>query len=289
MSEISPLIRALRAAHQYKIADDLEFCGKNIVVFVGDKPGEVKFAPAMCKSRWCPKCNAVHRDQIGKKIRTYFEFFPEGSLRFCTITQRDRAGESLMDAAKRFEASWQKLRRTKLWKSHVIGAIKKIEVTRNYEKGWWHYHAHLILHGAYLSEHDLREKWHDITGDSFKCDLKMIDHSTYREMTKYLTKLTSFDSNSLAEIVSWSRRVREHECYGDMRIPLKPEYKTIDSSKYSFLGTIQSCFHGILLNDPNPRLLIFAQYCVDNKIFYPDIDERFNIICRCYIDKMNSH
>ena len=284
MTENPLIVRALRAANYFDLADKIESCGKETVVFWDtDSDGPVH-RPKFCKSRWCPHCSRMLAVHQRARLRFYFDLYPIDSLRFVTLTQRARVGESLKKTSARFEKAWQSLRRSEFWLSHVTGAIKKIEINRNVQKGHWHYHAHLIVHGDYIPEKQLRAEWLRITGDSMCIDVRHIDRTTIREMSKYVTKFQAWSPDSLGELVHWAKSKRFLESYGDLRLPMIYKDRLDEGHNYIYLGTANQFWRAVVEHRYRPYYVDYANWCLTHNNPFYSISEYWRAFLIDYID-----
>jgi len=143
-------------------------------------------------------------------------------IRFVDLTIRHRKGESLKSVHSRLMTNWQRLRRSKFWKSHVDGCILKREVT--YGKNGWHPHLHLLTVGRFIpatrsrarkGEENLSDVWKKITGDSTIVHIEAPRRTGYRgrelvqELAKYVSKPVAEDADGTpVRIDGWPREVR---------------------------------------------------------------------------------
>jgi hypothetical protein len=71
---------------------------------------------------------------------------------------------------------FRKLRRTKLWKSLVMGGIWFFQLTRPTTTNQWHPHLHVLLSSDFIPVESLSELWQKITNSSFVVDIRAIWH-----------------------------------------------------------------------------------------------------------------
>jgi hypothetical protein len=80
----------------------------------------------------------------------------------------------------------------------------------------WNLHLHGIICNDHIDEHKLSSDWHSLTGDSWKVDLKYIDHPTWSFMYILKDFLKSPPINGLwEEYNSAFRKFRFLSKFGD--------------------------------------------------------------------------
>jgi hypothetical protein len=96
-----------------------------------------------------------------------------------TLTVKD--GHDLAERFNHLHASQRELwKRKQRGRGCVLdgveGAVWSYEVKRGSGSGQWHPHLHMIaLAEVEPSQERLRREWHEITGDSFMCDVRPIE------------------------------------------------------------------------------------------------------------------
>jgi hypothetical protein len=157
-----------------------------------------------CDDRACAPC-ANHRT---RRVFEKFEKVSAGkSLRFMTLTQASRVGETLADARKRLRADERKFRQRKAWKEHVTGGLRSEEVT--WSNGAWHVHFHYMTEGRYWPQDELAAQWGGIADIRAAYDV--------RELLKYSLKTAGVPAYQVAEWAIEMERVREVEFLGSWR------------------------------------------------------------------------
>lgn len=169
-----------------------------------EDPSEFRFIPDFCRDRWCTPCAQSRARRICANLA---ERLPGKDLRFLTLTLR-RDDLPLSERVNRLLRSFYKLRRSGFWKSHVVGGVGMLEITRGASGDHWHPHLHIVAEGGYLPKDQLAELWLRITGDSFVIDLQRVKSQSHVlwYVTKYTTKpvASSFvhQPESLAEAIA---------------------------------------------------------------------------------------
>ena len=126
--------------------------------------GKLAICPTYCRSRMCPVCSRQRSKRVYSQI--LHRLAGTRQPRMITLTLADD-GRGLSERLDRLYASYRRLRQRKVWKHSVNGAVAIAEVTRGVDGDHWHTHLHIVFRGRYLPHHQLKEAWHQITGDSF--------------------------------------------------------------------------------------------------------------------------
>lgn len=155
-----------------------------------------------CHHRFCPACSMEKSRLMSHAL---LKKIGEERVRFLTLTLKHR-DEPLGRTTDRILRSFKELRRSKLWKRNVTSGIAFIEVKRS---TGWHVHLHILITGHYLPFKDLREKWLEITGDSFIIDIRNVTRKG--EIVNYVTKYVSkpLDRSVVLHAQSLREAIRE--------------------------------------------------------------------------------
>jgi len=192
--------------------DRFDNCGASTFVLVEKAaPHRHRRASNKCRDRHCEPCSIDRANKYAANLKKYLSQY-KGRLnrrfRFVTLTLASKpcpygVEEPLFLQAemRRLIKSITKLRRVRLcflksrklkewWSHYVLGGCYFIEATLNHETGLWHVHAHLIVEGAFLPQHELASLWQMVTGDSSVVDVRQltgIDEAA-AEVSKYVAK-----------------------------------------------------------------------------------------------------
>lgn len=135
----------------------IEGCGRLMVAF-NARTREFAWAATSCKDAACPKCQKMKSRQYARAISEFLEAGGDRRLRtrFITLSQLKDPGETVDAAMDRLMKSWNRLRNRKVWKRHVAGGVRTVEVT--YRKAGtvnkdgsvvkatgWHVHLHALV------------------------------------------------------------------------------------------------------------------------------------------------
>jgi hypothetical protein len=228
-------IRANHAEGNDTLLTRLESCGDYLVFRHYFTVDQVKLhAASFCmKHLLCPLC-AIRRGS--KALKAYLDRWEvirgeKTALRpfLVTLTVKDGA-----DLAERFKHLHKAQR--ELWmRKHrgrgcvldgVAGAVWSYEIKRGSGSGVWHPHLHMIaLAEVQPSQERLRREWHEITGDSFMCDVRPIegDHvQGFMEVFKYAVKFSdqpAADTWHAFQTLSGKRLLGSAGCFRGVEVP----------------------------------------------------------------------
>jgi hypothetical protein len=166
---------------------NFENCGAHAHVLRNvDDPSVYRVAGSGCHDRFCLPCANERSHAISLNV---LEVIKGHTLRFLTLTIKSDA-QPLPELLDKLHDSFQKLRRTKLWKKCVTGGVAFLEINWSVDKQRWHPHFHILIEGSYLPYQQLKKLWHFITGDSFVIEIRIIRDGLVaaRYVTKYASK-----------------------------------------------------------------------------------------------------
>ena len=154
--------------------------------------GRVAVLSNTCRDRWCLPCAKRRARAVASNLHPYVQHWG-ADARMVTLTLRSRH-EELRSLVDRLLSCFAQLRRSKMWKSTIVGGAAFVEITRGARQHRWHVHLHAICFGRFIPQDQLRSLWHGITGDSYIVDVRAIGSSVHdREraigyVLKYATK-----------------------------------------------------------------------------------------------------
>lgn len=163
-------------------------CGGNPLVQIDPETGKVRVSAHCCHDRWCRACGRVRRQRLARALSGLV-----GSRKtlhvVLTLKSRD---EALGDSLTRLISCFARLRQTTWWKERVSGGAWVFEVTHPQESNQWHPHLHVLIHSQWLDLKELSAAWHDVTGDSHRVHVSLVNKSAaaIAELTKYVGKIT---------------------------------------------------------------------------------------------------
>jgi hypothetical protein len=153
----------LQAVDPWKMAKRLHGCGSRWYVQPRWRKGTGLVdslvplpLPALCgQVHVCSVCAQLRSRSLARALRAAIE--ADGGaykVKFVTLGQRARRGESLDDAIARWRAAWRRVTRGRPgqeWKAMARGYYYGMEVTRGDGANeanpgpWWHVHAHMLV------------------------------------------------------------------------------------------------------------------------------------------------
>lgn len=164
-----------------------ETCGKHAWVMRSkDDPSRYCIASDHCHDRFCLPCANGRSRTIARNV---LSLISTRKVRFITLTLRAKS-EPLVLALSRLNAAFSRLRTRKLWSRGVTGGVAFLEVKRSENANRWHVHLHILAEGSYIDKTRLSRAWHEITGDSFIVDIRLVKDLDIaaRYITKYASK-----------------------------------------------------------------------------------------------------
>jgi hypothetical protein len=180
--------RALQAAFvRYARLNAFATCGAtHWLLRSRTDPDRYKLVPHRCHDRFCVPCSRARSLTIRRNILANL---PNVPCRFITLTLRAQDCP-LSPQVTRLLACYRRLRKTRLWRSSVNGAIAFFELTYNSSTLRWHPHLHVIACGHFIPQRALSEAWLRETGDSPIVDIRYVTSRTKiaSYVAKYATK-----------------------------------------------------------------------------------------------------
>lgn len=178
-----------------------------------------------CDNRLCPTCarrrSAKHVERLTVVVGERFKRRPA----MVTLTQRDIDGEPLADAMARLLAGWHQLRRSTLWREHVRGGWRSVEVTRHKGAGGatrWHCHLHVVVDAEWFPQAELLELWRtclDVDDDTSGGARIERLRKGLAEAVKYCVKpadVIQWPQRDVVELVRWMRGRRMLQTFGHL-------------------------------------------------------------------------
>lgn len=166
-------------------------CGSDTYVLRSTEyPDVYRLAGSACHDRFCLPCAQERSRAIALNV---LELTEGRQTRFLTLTLK-ASSNPLSTQLDKLYASFQALRRRKLWKQKVSGGVAFLEVTWSEAHETWHPHFHILIEGSYLPHQQLKKLWYAITGDSFVVDIRFV--RDLRTAAQYVTKYASKPFNN---------------------------------------------------------------------------------------------
>lgn len=183
----------------------------------------------------CPLC-AIRRG--AKALEAYlprYETIQQGKtlLGAFLVTLTVKGGVDLAERFRHLRAGVQGLNKRRSGKGSgasvwcgVAGAVWSYEVKRGSGSGLWHPHAHaFVLAESMPDQGRLRAEWHELTGDSFMCDVRPIVGNPadgFCEVFKYAVKFSDMelaDTVHAATVLRGQRLISSCGVFRGVEIP----------------------------------------------------------------------
>lgn len=172
---------------------NVQNCGAGCSVEYSKEEGKYRLRGSYCHCRHCEPCMRAKGNLMLNNLRERLKLEADGRYRFITLTLRHASDEPLKPQLDRLNACYKKLRNHPIWKSSQRGGAATLEVKYSV-KGGWHPHLHIVAEGDFIRQADLAAVWYEITGDSFKADIRKIDSS--KDAAYYVSKYISKGCNA---------------------------------------------------------------------------------------------
>jgi hypothetical protein len=166
-------------------------CGSECLIEWSDSEKRYRLKANHCRCRHCEPCAKAKATTLSRNLQKRLEQEPKGAdrYRFITLTVAHRKGQTLLDLITKLRNCYRELRKQKVWKNSQRGGCTVLEVKWSIGGGW-HPHLHITSEGDWLRQESLSRAWHEITGDSFKVDIRKLDSAKDAAfyVSKYLSK-----------------------------------------------------------------------------------------------------
>lgn len=161
---------------------------------------------ARCRDRLCPHCASFRGRECAERVSDSIDEC--NCPRFGTLTLADD-GQPLADRLNRLMQAFRDLRKTDLWKRCVKGCVATIEVTLGGDSRHWHAHLHFIWDGDYMPQPQLKQAWHETTGDSYIVYIKAVHgkRQAAHYIAAYIAKPLAVHTWTEEEIREYARAV----------------------------------------------------------------------------------
>lgn len=243
-----------RTCQSYKRRDRFACCGSQLSI--GVRGDDLVLSCWHCEDRLCEPCQDDKRRRLRERIQIRCdEAGPD--VRFFTFTLR-HSRTPLRAQIDRLKRSLRALHRRPWWKAHQRGGIDCIEQKISEKDGLWHVHAHCLVEGSWIDQHELSRVWHEITGDSSVVDVER--KGTSEQMAKYATKYATkplhetvyVDADKLDEACCALKGVRLINCWGTWHGLDEDEDEKLEPITNH--GTVRGLIGASLDGDPGARL-----------------------------------
>lgn len=230
--------------------------------------GEIRVAAGRCNLRWCPLCIKTKRFIMRQSITPWVK--SAKGTKFLTFTLKHSA-DSINDQIDKLYTSFQKIRRSKIWKKSVAGGLWFFQIKQSKTDELWHPHLHVIVDAKFMQQKTLSELWLSITDDSNIVDIRAVKDAKKAAdyVSRYATapcNLEDFTHEKAVEVVEALAGRRICGTFGTgKQIQLVPK-KCPDADAWETLG---SYFEVITNQGDNGRFdIIFLSW----KLNQPDLN-----------------
>jgi hypothetical protein len=176
-----------------------------------------------CRNRLCPYCAAE------RQRRAFLKFWPivksysvRRSTRAVLITLTIRTNSnSLLIQDKHFKSAFRRLRRMKMWKDRIDGALCGYEFTLT--PNGWHYHAHILaFRNGWYNQAQLAEDWRRAARIATAIvDIRAISNLSegLRATLQYCFKPIDIEAWTTNEVDQFKQmdRIKLSDCFGPFR------------------------------------------------------------------------
>lgn len=187
-----------------------------------------KLIGKLCRKRWCTHCARIKSFEL---LEAYGPTLQGRELYMVTLTatnKNTRTLEQLCAELDKRQVAFRFIVNLRMRKKHKVqfNAFRKIEVTHNIEKNWYHPHYHVIVEGKKVAELLLKEWQRYFKQTTSKTAQHITPIGTTEkdllEVFKYATKETTnegvqYSGDVLDEIYSALQGRRIFQAYGDFK------------------------------------------------------------------------
>jgi len=178
-------------------------CGSDCVVEYSPSAARHRVRANYCGDRFCVPCCRARAVKFQAEVRA---LLGDRVPLFITLTLRN-SSEPLASLLNHLQASFRRLRQTRLWRDAVLGGVGVIEVKKGKGGFGWHPHLHVVAVGGYMHQGELSDAWRKCTGGSFIVDIqrarKTDDACLYaaKYVSKGWTSEVARDHDALVECI----------------------------------------------------------------------------------------
>lgn len=189
---------------------------------------DLRIVAQHCGDRFCLPCQLARGQRLHRALSERMQL---QRTRFATLTIRHRS-VALVDQLRHLYDSFNRLRRSRTFKTFVTGGAAFLEVKLIEGTNEWHPHLHLLLAGDFFPQAELAAAWLQATGDSHIVDIRCIgsDDAAAKYVCKYVTKPAHFEviarPEKLQELICALHGRRAYSTFGEWHSwPLEPAEK----------------------------------------------------------------
>lgn len=232
-------------------------CGANAVVEYSPSTKRYRVRGSHCHHRMCLPCGQARANTIAINVAAACR---GKQVRFIGLTLKHSQSPLRAQIARLYH-SYGLLRRSRLWKDKVHGAIALLEIKRSKDGRSWHPHLHVLATTPWMPQKDLANQWYEITGDSYIVDVRPIDgpDEVTRYVCKYATKpfdpATVHNPDHLDELISSIKGRRLYIASGDWH-KVKLQAKPADPGDWQILGSLDDFLADVKKDVPTATALM---------------------------------
>jgi hypothetical protein len=152
-----------------------------------------KFTAKYCGNRFCLICNRIRTGQLINGYEKTLDNLKD--KRFVTLTRPNVKAENLKEEINTYYNIWRKITREAVKKKLLFNGVRKLEITYNPTRNDFHPHFHLIIETKEAADWVLA-KWLEHCPESSPEAQKEVHCSGYKEIFKYVTKITTKTSKA---------------------------------------------------------------------------------------------
>lgn len=174
----------LPTAHNPKAYANTFFCASYIV------KEEDRYKSKYCKNRWCLVCNRIKTAYYIDLYTPHLQQWQDKYL--VTLTAPTVKKADLQPEIQKYLDAFVRIKDRLRKQGTKLKGIRKLEITYNPRKNWYHPHLHLVIEGKESAE-KLRNYWLEAFPNAVQWaqDVTKADENSLKELFKYFTKITA--------------------------------------------------------------------------------------------------
>ena len=239
--------------------DRISRCCLFPVLYRSTDTGILAISQSRCKSRACPHCSIIRGNEIEKRIQTLIKHCD--SPRLLTLTLKS-SKNPLSTQLQHLKSSFNKLRRTKQWKTKIKGGLSILEITWNPSTGW-NPHLHCVVDATYWKQSSISLLWKKITTDSPIIDIRMIYSikNTSHYISKYISKswgILDYPSHITAELCLTMHGIRTLSTFGHLHGIKTPPRTKVLTGEIKYVQNLFSLYNDAYNGTTRAKRIVFV-------------------------------
>ncbi len=199
-----------------KRAQRIGLCQRWCKLIYNQHSNRLRYHPYRCGDSFCPTCGPINHSKLAAHIESLVMKLNERRHLVLTPKSND---QPLKQQFRRLRYNFERLRRTRFWKTHCTGGVYCLHATRNLRKGQWHPHLHALIGGDYMLQKELVRLWKEVSGDSCIVWIGKPEgtHAAARELANYVGRPVQLDELPDAAILEYAENmigVRKVQTFG---------------------------------------------------------------------------